>query len=151
MGNRHGDFIWYELMTSDADAAVAFYGAVLGWQSRRAEGSPMDYRIFGIAGEDVAGILPIPPDADHAQMRPGWLGYVAVDDVDAALAKVTAAGGARHVPPTDVPGVGRFALVADPQRVPFYLMRGAMEGESTAFAQAKAGHCHWNELAAADQ
>jgi predicted enzyme related to lactoylglutathione lyase len=151
MANRHGDFVWYELLTSDAEAAAAFYGAVLGWQARRADGSERDYRIFGLNGSDVAGHMTIRTDGDCAGMRPGWLGYVGVRDVDEAAADVTRKGGAQHMPPADIPGVGRFALLADPQGVPFYVMRGAMDGTSVSFAPARTGHCHWNELATGDQ
>ena len=148
MANLHGSFIWYELLTPDADAAARFYGAVIGWQVRAAEGSDRGYRIFGLDGADVAGMMPIP--AGSGGMRPGWLGYIAVRDTDAAAAAVVEAGGAQHMPPTDIPGVGRFALLADPQGVPFYVMRGAMEGASTSFSQTRRGHCHWNELTTSD-
>jgi predicted enzyme related to lactoylglutathione lyase len=151
MANQHGDFIWYELLTTDADAAARFYGAVLGWRNRAAEGSTNGYRIFGIDGTDVAGFMPLPASAGNSGMRPCWLGYIGVRDVDAAVADIVRAGGVQHVPPTDIPGVGRFAMLADPQGVVFYVMRGAMEGTSTSFAPTKSGHCHWNELATGDQ
>lgn len=151
MTNRHGDFIWYELLTSDANAASDFYRAVTGWQSRSAEGSDQDYRIFSIAGTDVAGFMPIPRDAEGKSMRPRWLGYIGVDNVDATASEIVHVGGAQHIPPTDIPGVGRFAMVSDPQGIVFYVMRGAMEGTSTSFSQTKPGHCHWNELTTSDQ
>lgn len=151
MANPHGDFIWYELMTSDVEAAVAFYGGVLGWASQAFDPSGVGYRVFRAADAHVGGMMPLPAEAAQAGGRPGWLGYIGVDDVDAAAADIVAAGGARHVPPTDIPGVGRFALLADPQGAVFYVMRGAMEQESTAFAPTKTGHCHWNELATSDQ
>ena len=84
MANRHGDFIWYELLMSDPAAAERFYGPVLGWRARRAEGSPVEYRIFGTGEAEVAGLMAIPPGAGAAGMRPGWIGYIGVDDVDAA-------------------------------------------------------------------
>ena len=151
MPNQNGDFIWYELMTSDVDAAADFYASVVGWRSRAFDGSPGGYQIFGIGGTDVAGLMTMPADAARAGARPGWLGYVGVDDVDAKAAEIVKAGGAQHVPPTDIPGVGRFAMLADPQGAPFYIMRGATEGTSTSFAPTKTGHCHWNELATSDQ
>ncbi len=120
MANSHGDFIWYELMASDPAAAERFYGAVLGWRARPAEGSPVEYRISGTGEADVAGLMAIPADAKAAGMRPGWLGYIGVDDVDAAAAEILRAGGAQHVPPTDISGVGRFATVADPQGAAFW-------------------------------
>ncbi|NOG72185.1 VOC family protein [Roseicella sp. DB1501] len=149
MANPHGDFIWYELLTPDPDGGAAFYGAVLGWQAAPVEGSPIGYRLFGSGETMVAGLLSI-PRAGGEGMRPGWLGYVGVEDVDRAAAAVLRAGGAQHVPPTDIPGVGRFALVADPQGVSFYLMRGASAGTSAAFAPGRPGHCQWNELATPD-
>ncbi len=147
MANQHGDFLWYELLTPDADASARFYGAVLGWTTRAAEGSDRGYRVFGLDGADVGGMMPIPAGGG---MRPGWLGYIAVEDVDAMAAAVVRAGGTQHMPPADIPGVGRFALLADPQGVPFYVMRGASDGTSTSFSQSQRGHCHWNELTAAD-
>jgi predicted enzyme related to lactoylglutathione lyase len=151
MANHHGDFIWYELWTTEADAASDFYGDVIGWQARSAEGSNRDYRIFSIGGVDVAGLLPIPRGAEGTGMRPGWLGYVGVDDVDAAATAIAEAGGEQHLPPTDIPNVGRLAMVSDPQGVLFYVMRGAVEGASTSFTPMKAGHCQWNELQTTDQ
>lgn len=151
MANRHGDFIWYELMTSDPAAAERFYGAVLGWQARSTEGSKFGYRIFGTGEADVAGLMTIPADAACAGMRPRWFPYIGVNDVDATTAEILRTGGMQHVPPTDIPGVGRFAMVADPQGIAFYVMRGAMEGTSTSFCPRKTGHCHWNELATSDQ
>ncbi|EIM27975.1 VOC family protein [Microvirga lotononidis] len=150
MANHHGDFIWYELLTSDADAAARFYGAVTGWQTRAAQGTDRDYRIFGSRGEDVGGLMALPADAARAGMRPTWLGYVAVDNVDATADEIVRAGGTEHMQPTDIPGIGRFAMLADPQGVPFYVMRGVSDGTSTAFDQSQFGHCHWNELATSD-
>ena len=150
MANHHGDFLWYELLTSDADAAAHFYGAVIGWQTRAAEGSDRDYRIFGIDNEDVGGLMALPASAERAGMRPTWLGYVAVDDVDATADAIVRAGGKQHMPPADIPGVGRFAMLADPQGVTFYVMRGARDGTSTAFDQSQFAHCNWNELATSD-
>lgn len=151
MANQHGDFVWYELLTTDADAAARFYGAVIGWENRKAEGSDLDYRIFRINGADVAGFMKLPAGAGSAGMRPCWLGYIGVRDVDAIAADIVRAGGVQHIPPTDIPGVGRFAMMADPQGVVFYVMRGSMEGTSTSFSPTQPGHCHWNELATSDQ
>lgn len=157
MSNRQGDFIWYELLTGDADAAAAFYRAVVGWTSY-ASGQPgMDYRFFSSGdgsstADGVGGFMAITPDmADHGA-RPAWVGYIAVDDVDASVAAIRAAGGAELMPAMDIDGVGRMALVADPQGAPFYVMCGASDETSHSFAKyaPKNGHAAWNELATSD-
>jgi uncharacterized protein len=147
MTNRHGRHIWYELLTTDRDAAAGFYGKVYGWTTASVPGSEPAYTIASAGSEGVAGIMLIPKPS----MKPGWLGYVGVDDVDASAAKVTHLGGSVLTPPEDIPGVGRFALVADPQGAPFYVMRGASPHDSLSFRPSPGGHCAWNELATTDQ
>jgi uncharacterized protein len=148
MPNAHGDYIWYELLATDPDAESDFYTKIVGWKVRDSGQAGMDYRLLSAPDADVAGLMRC---ADAAPMRPGWLGYVGVDDVDAAVSKVTELGGKIHMPPTDIPNVGRFSMVADPQGVVFYVMRGASEEESTAFKPMAEGHCGWNELVTSDQ
>ncbi len=147
MRNAPGTFIWYELLTRNPDAAADFYGKVVGWQARGAGQPGMDYRLWSIGGVDVGGLMKM-PEMDMDQ--PIWLGYVGVDDVDAAVAKLSAAGGAVHMRPTDIPGVGRFAFVADPQGALFYIMRGDCPEPGRAFEPTTPGHGAWNELLAQD-
>jgi len=151
--NRHGDFIWYELLTSDVDAAQDFYSAVVGWTFKASDQPDMDYRLFSMAGSEVGGLMPLTKEMTDGGARPCWLGYIGVDDVDAAVADIKASGGAAHMEPWDIPGVGRMALVADPQGALFYVMKGSVEGgESSSFAATEPmpGHCAWNELATED-
>ena len=79
--------------------------------------------------------------------------HVGVDDVDKMVASITDGGGAMHVEPQDIPGVGRFAMVADPQGASFYVMRSASDKASLSFASdmPRVGHCAWNELSTSDQ
>jgi uncharacterized protein len=104
-------------------------------------------------GGYVAGMLPLNDDMRAGGARPCWLGYIGVDDVDASVSRITQAGGRVLMPARDIPGVGRLAMVTDPQGVPFYVMRGAVDGTSTAFASERPqpGHCAWNELFTSDQ
>lgn len=149
MTNKQGDHVWYELLTTDPDAAQAFYGKVVGWKARDSGmGGGMDYRLLSAPDADIGGLMKMPAGMPGG---PCWLGYVGVSDVDEAAAKVTQLGGKVHMPPADIPGVGRFAMVADPQGVAFYLMRGNSEQASTAFKPAAIGHCGWNELVTSDQ
>lgn len=151
MNAVQGTPIWFELNTANAPAAQAFYAAVAGWT---VVPSPMaehgGYLIASTAGgAPVAGIMTPPPDASCFT---GWTIHFAVDDVDAAAARVRELGGAVHLAPMDIPHVGRFALVADPQGVAFAIMRDDSGEPPRAFAQmAQAmGHAVWIELATPD-
>lgn len=153
MPNKHGDFIWYELLTSDADAAQRFYGSVLDWRFADSGTPGMDYRIISAPEHSVGGLLAITKEmADHGA-RPSWVGYIAVNDVDTCVESIGHGGGKTLMPATDIPNVGRIAMVTDPQGAPFYIMRPAHEGESMAFSyeQPRVGHCAWNELITSDQ
>jgi len=153
MANKHGDFIWYELLTSNADAAQAFYGDIFGWSARDSGQSPMDYRLLSMSGVDIGGLMQINEEMKAGGARPIWLGYIGVEDVDASLASIIEAGGKAQMPAMDIPGVGRIAMMTDPQGAPFYVMRGGSDQESHAFAYDKPrlGHCAWNELATSDR
>jgi uncharacterized protein len=151
--NRPGDFIWYELLTADADAAQAFYGKVLNWSFGDSGQPGMDYRIISVGETMIAGLMQITPEMAQHGARPTWLGYLATDDVDKTAAEVSGRGGVVLMPPADVSMAGRIAMVADPQGAPIYLMTPAGEGRSESFAYdvPKIGHCAWNELHTTDQ
>lgn len=151
MGNPHGSFIWYELITPDPDASARFYGAVVGWSVGEQPPGDFDYRMIQASDGNVGGMLRLTEAMMTGGGQPIWLGYIGVEDVDATVARLVAAGGAVLMPAADMPGVGRLALVADPQGVPFYLMRGASDETSDAFAPDRIGHCAWNELVTTDQ
>ena len=153
MRNEHGDFIWYELVTDDAPAATAFYSRIVGWRASPADASAAEgYQLFRADGPPVCGLLPLTQQMRASGARPGWLGYIGVSDVDATTEAVRHAGGAVLMPPVTMEGVGRLALVQDPQGLPFYIMRGAVDMPSQSFAQdaPRDGHCAWNELATPD-
>ena len=158
MANPPGSFIWYELLTSNLDAARRFYEAVVGLKIP-AEPTPggMDYRMIGTpGGETVGGAMQLTPQMAEGGAKPGWFGYVGVDDVDASAARIAAAGGQVLMSPSDIPQAGRIAMVADPQGAPFYVMRptpppGAEDMGSCVFHPDKHGHVSWNELHARDQ
>ena len=151
MTNPHGTPIWYELLSADADASRDFYSKVLGWTVHDADPGGMDYRMIDAGGGDFAGgLMQLTPEMQAGGARPTWLFYIGVDDVDAAVGQVTALGGSVHMPAITMEGVGRMAMVADPQGIPFYVMRGASPEASTAFAYKGVGKCSWNELTTPD-
>ncbi|TPG56420.1 VOC family protein [Sphingomonas glacialis] len=158
MTNPHGTPIWYELVSADPPASKAFYDHVIGWTI----GEPMpemDYRMIetgnggigGAIGGAVGGVMRLSPEMQAGGAKPGWLFYIGVDDVDATAAAITAAGGAVHMGPWSMPGVGCMAVVADPQGIPFYIMRGNSDADSTAYDRTGMGKCNWNELITPDQ
>jgi uncharacterized protein len=143
-------FIWYELMTTDQDAAAGFYKAVVGWTAADHENPDMpDFRyvILSAAGRGVGGILRLTDEMRAGGPKPGWVGYVGVADTDAKAAQVEAAGGRILMGPDDLPGVGRFAMVADPGGAAFYLLTPRPRGEEPAAADPQApGLVSWHEL-----
>jgi predicted enzyme related to lactoylglutathione lyase len=150
MVNPHGRFIWYELMTTDIKRAKAFYASVVGWGSRGASTPGSAYSLFTIIDLPVAGLMNLPEGAIRAGAPPHWIGYVGVDDVDAAVNRVKQLGGAVYVPPTDVPNISRFSVVADPQRATLALVKGQKSGRARSAEAGAPGRVGWHELLASD-
>lgn len=150
-----GSWIWYELMTPDAEASKAFYDRVVGWNIQTTHGEDTGYGFINTAdGGMTGGVLHITPDMRAHGARPCWIGYIGVDGVDASLAAVEAAGGKVLMPARDIEMAGRIAMVADPNGAPFYIMTPTPSpggGESTAFSPTLPGRCAWNELMGEDQ
>jgi uncharacterized protein len=141
-----GQFFWYDIMTTDTKAAAKFYADVVGWGIQNADTGGKEYTVFTANGQGVAGLMPIPEEADKQGVRPAWMGYVAVDDVDAAAAKLKREGGTVHRPPETVPGVIRFAVVSDPQGAGFYIARGLSTDSPPPLPPGTAGTIGWREL-----
>ena len=151
MSNDHGRFIWYELITTDIDGASRFYEDVVGWTHEDMSGDGMTYRALSADGNGVGGMMVIPPEAKARGAPPSWSGYICVDDCDAAAAKIKSLGGDVIRAPEDIPGIGRFAVVADPQGAVFEIMKPfPMETERPQVPQGTKGHTSWHELYAGD-
>src|SRR5690348_15701291 len=155
-GNPAGNFIWYELMTPDAEGSKAFYDAVVGWDIGPGTPEFNGYRMINSPGGGFAGgVLPLTEEMRQHGARPIWLGYINVPDVDAAIASIEDAGGKSLMPAMDIPGVGRIAMVSDPQGAPLYVMKPTPPADqpdavSDVFAPEKLGRCGWNELQTSD-
>jgi hypothetical protein len=148
--NPHGRFVWYELMTTDMKSAKAFYASVVGWGARGASMPGSAYSLFTIGDSPVTGLMNMPEGARRTGAPPHWIGYVGVDDVDAAVDRIKQLGGAVYVPPTDIPNISRFSVVADPQMATLALVKGLKSGRAQSAELAKPGHVGWHELLAAD-
>jgi len=150
MADQKGRFVWYELMASDTEAAKAFYTKVVGWGTQDGPVPGMAYTMFTTGETPVGGMMAQPEDARKMGAPPSWIGYVAVDDVDATAERIKRLGGAVHVPPTDIPNVGRFSVVADPQSAVFALFSSPNTCDAPLPEPNAPGRVGWHELSAAD-
>jgi predicted enzyme related to lactoylglutathione lyase len=144
MAGGQSSFVWYELMTTHVAAAKAFYADVVGWNIQDVPMAETTYSLLRVGDTQVAGLMALPKEARDAGMRPGWVGYIGVGDVDAAAAEVQQLGGSILGPPVDIPGVGRIAMITDPQGAPFNLFKPASPGERVVSNEP--GHVGWHEL-----
>jgi uncharacterized protein len=148
--NFHGRFVWYELMTTDTEAAKAFYAQVVGWGTQDASMPGIAYSLFTAGQTSVGGLIELPEDAKKVGARPSWVGYVGVNDVDATTDRVKQLGGVVHVPPTDIPNVSRFSVVADPQMATLALFKWLKADQGQPAELDMLGGVGWHELLAAD-
>lgn len=147
-----GDFVWHELRTTDAKDAVEFYTHVVGWQAK-SSGDPggVPYTLLSVGDLSTAGLMQLTPQMLQGGMKPGWVGFIGVDDVDAYAKRVEQAGGKLHFAPQDIPTVGRFASVEDPQGAAFLLFKGSLEYAPPRPPAGTPGTVGWNELSANDE
>ena len=150
MVNSHGRFVWYELMTTGREIAKAFYASVVGWGTREGSMPGLPYSLFTIGDAPVAGLVNVPEDARRTGATPHWIGYVGVDHVDAAVDRIKQLGGAVYIPPTDVPNVSRFSVVADPQTAILAVVKGRKSGQAQSAGLGTPGRVGWHELLATD-
>jgi predicted enzyme related to lactoylglutathione lyase len=145
------DFFWYELMTPDQAASQAFYTKVVGWTAAAlamdSQGAP--YVVVSAGARGIGGLLQLTDEMKAGGARPAWVGYIHAADVDARVKAITQAGGTELMPPTEIPGVGRFAMVADPGGAPFYVMTPKPSPGMDSGPMPPAGTpgtCGWREL-----
>jgi len=141
------NFFWYDLVTTDTKAAAKFYGDVVGWTYEDMSQPGNQYGVFKVGDAGVAGLMPFP---EGMQGHPGWNGYIAVDDVDAAAKQVGELGGTIHRGPIEVPGIIKFAVAADPQGAVFIIAKGLSTMPLPQLPVGTPGTIGWRELYAAD-
>lgn len=147
MHKDYGKFCWYELMTTDVPAAERFYSSVVGWSTRDSGVPGMNYTLAYAGETQVAGLMEIPAEAQG--MPPAWVGYIFTDKIEQTAKDIAANGGKVMRAPDDIPGIGRFAVVADPHGAVFSLFSTQDEGPPIPPMMAT-GHIGWNELMAGD-
>jgi len=142
----HGLPCWYELSTSDTDAAATFYAGIAGWSWADSAMPGMNYSLATIDGTMIAGMMKVEMPGQPV----AWTFYVAVDSTDDVVKQAEALGAKAIVPPTDVPDNGRFSILIDPQGATFGVLQPLPGGLGGAFDQKKNGHGNWHDLQCAD-
>jgi uncharacterized protein len=150
MSDLHGRFVWYELMTTDPGAAKAFYGEVVGWSTQDVPMPGMTYTLFTMGETHVSGLMDLPEEARNMGVPPSWIGYVSVNDVDAAAEQVKRLGGTVHVQPRDIPDVGRFSIIADPQGATLAVFKSSNPAQDQSPEPGTPGRTGWHELLATE-
>ena len=142
-----GQFVWYEHLTKDPRAAIAFYSDVVGWKTQPfGEGS--GYEMWVGSQGPLGGVMKLPDEEVKQAVPPHWIANVQVDDVDATVALAKKLGGKVHKEPADIPSVGRFAVIEDPQGAPVSVFKP--DGPMQLHDSAKEGEFCWNELLTTD-
>src|SRR5258708_17658531 len=149
LSDHHGRFVWHELLTTDIAAAKAFYGSVVGWGEQDASTPQFAYTLFTSGRAPVSGLMELPAEARRMGAMSRWVGYVSVDDIDAAAARIKRLGGAVYAPPPDS-NIRRISAVADPQTATLALVKGLKVGQSEPAELDELGCLGWHELLAAD-
>ena len=149
MSNAQGNFVWYELVTNDVNGAIRFYKDVIGWGTQAWEGGDAPYSMWTVGGTPVGGVMALPDEAKRAGAKPHWFAHVLADDVDALAKKAESLGGKIQVPPRDIPTIGRFSIITDPQGAEISLFTPKTPG-SPPSADATNGHFSWHELMAGE-
>ncbi len=153
-------FTWYELMTTDPPAAQTFYTGLVGWglQTFDVPGEPQPpgsepYVMWTRGGQPIGGVMRLPEEAKKQGAPPHWLGYVGVPSVDATVEQATGLGAKVYVPPTNIPGGGRFAVLADPQGAVFGVVSSPQQPASTdrPTPDPQLSDFSWHELMTTDQ
>ncbi len=145
----HGDFTWHELMTDDPASAQAFYARIFGWRFEPGEVAGRSYSVIHAGDIAIGGILGLDAGMRAGGARPVWAGYVAVEALAAAGEDVRRRGGTILMEGLMIPGMGDFALAADPEQLPIYLMEYETAPRAPQWPPAP-GTCAWNELAVRD-
>jgi predicted enzyme related to lactoylglutathione lyase/AcrR family transcriptional regulator len=139
-------FIWHDLMTTDVNAAETFYAAVVGWDINDGGMPDMNYRVLNAGKIGVGGIMGTVPGGPP----PMWTGYVYSADVDADAARAAKLGGTVCKTPEDIPGVGRFAVIADPGGAMINIFKPNSTESPTRVPRTTPGHVAWHDLRAGD-
>jgi uncharacterized protein len=141
-------FVWDELMTTDVSSAATFYGKVVGWKTQPSPQDP-SYITFVAKGRATGGLMALPPDARAMGAPSSWLAYIGTPDVDETVRRATELGGRILKPAADIPAVGRFAVLQDPQGAVFAAFT-PLPRPMRPDSKPALGDFSWHELSTTD-
>src|SRR4029434_10886111 len=147
MATNTGRFVWYEDLAKDPKAAIDFYSDVVGWKTQPFEGNK-DYVMWVGSQGPLGGVMKLPDEVVKMGAPPHWMAHVEVENVDATVAQAKKLGGKVHKEPEDIPTVGRFAVICDPQGafISIFTPSSSMEPHDTS----NAGEFVWHGLLTSD-
>ena len=143
-----GRFVWHELMTTDTKSAAGFFAKVVGWKAQPWAQDP-SYTMFVVKGRPMAGLMVLPEDARKMGAPPSWITYIGTPNVDETAQQAVALGGKILKEPADIPTIGRFAIIQDPQGAVFAVFTPAQAPSGEA-APTTVGDFSWHELSTTD-
>jgi uncharacterized protein len=147
----HGQFVWYDLITSDPAAAQRYYPPLTGWKTQKFEQSSPDmpYTMWTVDGEPIGGVGQISREQAAMGVKPHWLPSVDVSNIDESVRKVTSLGGKVVQAPMAIPNMGRYAIIQDPQGATISVYQS--DGPTSGFdGTPRIGRVSWNELMTTD-
>jgi len=142
---HHGVFVWRELMSGNVNESKRFYSEVFGWKMEDFPMGDFQYTVIKANDRQIGGMMPKQPGMEHS----AWLAYVSVADVDKAASEAKKAGGTVIVEPKEIPNVGRFSILADPQGGVITAFRDAKEDRVPDGRPAVGEFC-WEQLSVAE-
>jgi predicted enzyme related to lactoylglutathione lyase len=140
-----GRFVWFDLLTSDPIVPKAFYPSVTGWGTEAWNGGASDYTMWTAHGTPLGGVTKV----SSSRQPPHWLAYIATPDVDETATQAENLGARILAPPTNVPAVGSYTVLMDPQGAAFAAFT-PLDDAPGHEGEARIGEFSWHELATHD-
>jgi predicted enzyme related to lactoylglutathione lyase len=135
---NNGRFVWYEQLAKDPEKAIDFYTSVVGWKTQPFnEGEDEDYVMWVGEQGPLGGVMRLPDEAAKMGTPPHWMAHVQVENVDATASQIKKLGGKIYKEPTDIPSVGRFAVIGDPQGASLSIFTPSEPNDSSRFVESR--------------
>ena len=143
-----GQFVWYEFLSTDVEASMAYYTEVMGWKTMPFEESDKPYTMFCVGDQPIGGVSELPEEVKAQNIPSHWMASVMVDDVDKTVSRAKELGGQIHLPAFDIKNVGRYSVIGDKEGAALGLFKP--QNEMTLLPKNTQGVVGWKELNTTD-